>query len=183
MKGVSKIWLMGIASLPLVFAGSAALGADEALKVVAGWRIYENDADCSAITVFTDDELVGIFYDASDRTTQVLFTDQDSTSLAEGDKRTLDIILKRSDGTIDDGWEATEFSVKIFEDGRRVFVSQWLEDPALADFKRAVAVGFFYNDRKIGAYNLGGTGAALREVERCSQRVHNINPRDPFAGN
>jgi hypothetical protein len=111
-----------------------------------------------------------------------VFTDADATSLNQGDTRTIDVYLKRTDGSLDEGWQATAFTVDTDPDGRRIFVSQKLKEPALADLEQATAVTFFYNDKEIAAYQLAGSAAALKAVEQCSMKVHNINPKDVFAG-
>jgi hypothetical protein len=169
-------------ALLLLLATSTAVLAAKPIDRVAGWSIYRNKADCSAYSVFADDESVGISYDASDRATSIVFTDADATSLDEGDTRTIDIYLKRTDGSLDDRWKGTEFTVGTDADKRRIFVSAKLDEPALNDFKNATAVTFFYNDKKIAAYQLAGSAAALKAVKQCSQRLHHINPNDVFAG-
>ena len=169
-------------ALTLLLASSSAAIAAKPIDRVAGWSIYKNKTDCSAYSVFADDESVGISYDASDRSTSIVFTNADATSLAEGDTRTIDIYLKAADGSLDDGWRGTAFTVSTDAQGRRIFVSQKLMEPALTDLKNAAAVTFFYNDKMIAAYQLAGTAAALSKVEQCSMKVHHINPKDVFAG-
>lgn len=166
----------------LLLASSTAALAAKPVDHVGGWSIYQNKTDCSAYSLFADDEMLGVTYDASDRSTSIVFTNAAATSLAEGDTRTIDIYLKAADGSLDDGWRATVFTVSTDPQGRRIFVSQKLMEPALADFKNASAVTFFYNDKKIAAYQLAGTAAALGKVEQCSMKVHHINPKDVFAG-
>jgi hypothetical protein len=164
-----------------LLAGSVAATAAPIDKI-AGWSIYRNESNCSAYSVFSNNEALGIAYDASDRSTRIVFTNADAKSLTKGDTRPIDIYLKRADGTIDNSREGTEFSLGIDSDGSRVFVSQALAEPALADLKNAVAIVLFYKDRKIAAYSLAGTAAALAAVERCSMKVHHIDPKDVFAG-
>jgi hypothetical protein len=166
----------------LLLASAAPALAAKPIDRVAGWSIYRNESNCSAYSAFADNELLGISYDASDRSTRLVFTNADADSLAEGDARTIDVFLKRTDGTLDDHWRGIEFTVGANPDGSRVFVSRALEEPALKDFKNAGSVVLFYKDRKIAAYDLAGTAAALGAVERCSMKVHHINPRDVFAG-
>ena len=108
--------------------------------------------------------------------------DADATSLTAGDTRMIDIYLKRTDGSLDDSRRGTAFTVDTDPDGRRIFVSDKLMEPALSDFENATAVTFFYNDKQIAAYQLTGSAAALKAVEQCSMQVHHINPKDVFAG-
>ena len=165
----------------LLLARSSAAIAAKPIDRVAGWSIYKNKTDCSAYSVYADNESVGITYDASDRSTAIVFTNANATSLAEGDTRVIDIYLKRPDGSLDDHLKGTEFTVGNDAGGGRIFVSAKLAEPALSDFKNAGAVTFFYNDKKIAAYQLTGSAAALNAVERCSLQLHHINPKDVFA--
>ena len=182
MIKIKPPFLRNAIAIAAIFIATQASADEHSYKEVSGWRIFQNEKDCSAIAGFTDDEYVAFFYDASTKSTSVVFTDRDSTSLEEYEKRNLDIMLLKANGKLDDGWESTEFTVLVNDDDRRVFRSQSLDDPALADFRGARAIGFFYKQKKIASYDLAGSGAALREVERCSQRIHNINPKDVFAG-
>ncbi|HEX7711311.1 MAG TPA: hypothetical protein VF418_10280 [Sphingomonadaceae bacterium] len=165
-----------------LFLASSMPATAAPIDKIAGWSIYRNEDNCSAYSVFSNNELFGIAYDASDRSTKIVFTNADAKSLDEGDTRTIDIYLKRADGTIDNSREGTEFTLGVDSDGSRVFVSRNLAEPALADLKNATAIVLFYKDRKIAAYNLAGTAAALSAVERCSMKVHHIDPKDVFAG-
>lgn len=181
-QGAVNSMKFGTLVLALSVGMSAAAADDDPIDEIGAWSIYRNATNCAAFSAFADEEFVGIYYDASDRSTWIVFTDVDATSLDDGDARTIDIYLERADGSIDDGWEGVEFTLGVGGDGRRLFVSQDLDEPALSDFKKARTIGFFYKDRKIAAYDLAGTAAALGAVERCSMGVHGINPRDVFAG-
>lgn len=169
-------------AVALFLASSTPTFAAHSIDRIAGWSIYRNETNCSAYSEFTDDEFLGISYDASARWTWIIFTDADAKSLDEGDKRTIDVYLKRPDGSIDDSWEGIEFTLQKNSDGRRIFLSQNLGEPALSDLKNATAIVFFYKDRKIAAYSLAGSSAALSSVERCSMGIHHIDSKDVFAG-
>lgn len=171
-----------ILSALAVLLASATQTMAAPIDKIAGWSIYRNEANCAAYSVFSDNEMLGISYDASDRSTKIVFTNADAKSLGEGDTRVIDVYLKRPDGTIDNHWEGVDFTLGTNPDGGRVFVSRNLEEPALADLKNATTIVLFYKDRKIAAYNLAGTSAALNAVERCSMKVHHIDPKDVFAG-
>jgi hypothetical protein len=165
----------------LLLAAPAFAEDDGSYTTVGEWSIYRNTDECSALATYEDNEIVGFFYDAKEKTTRVMLTYKDGTSLKNTEKRTLAIYIIRPNGRLDDGWDSVKFTVVVGSDGLPSLISQPLEHPALDDFKKALKIGFYYNDKMIGSYNLKGTGAALREVERCSQRLHKINPRDVFA--
>lgn len=166
----------------LLLASPTAAIAAKPIDHVGSWSIYRNKTTCSAYSTFADGESLGISYDASDRSTSVVFTNANATSLAQGDTRTIDIYLKRPDGSLDDSRRGTGFTIDTDSGGRRIFVSGELPEPALSDFENASAVTFFYNDKMIAAYQLTGSAAALKTVEQCSMKLHDINPKDVFAG-
>lgn len=166
----------------LLAGGVPAAAQDGPYKSVGGWSIYRNDGNCAAYTTFQDDEMVGFSYDASNGATRISFTNIDATSLKKNDRRPIDIVLLFPAGTMDNMFESSRFNILVGDDGRRMFTSQWMKRPALSDLKNALTIGFFYKERKIASYSLKGTAVALKEVERCSMDLHNINPRDVFAG-
>ncbi len=171
-------------SLPLallLFATPAQSTESGYYKDVRGWSIFRNDKDCAAISMFENKEALGFNYNAKKRTTEIFFTYKDGTSLVDADTRTLAVYIEEPNGQMDDGWDSVEFTALVAKEKAPLLWSQPLKDPALEDFKRATKMAFFYNDKKIATYNLSGTGAALLEVERCSQQLHNINPNDVFS--
>lgn len=169
-------------ALTLILMATPAISEENShYTEVGGWYIYRHSNDCSAISTFEDDEMVSFSYNAKDKTTQVMFSYKDGTSLKENDEKTLGVYIIRPNGKLDDGWDSVKFFAIVGSDGLPSLVSQPLKAPALEDFKKALTIGFFYDGNKIGSYKLQGTDAALSEVERCSQRIHNINPRDVFA--
>lgn len=166
----------------LTTACSAPALAREPYKEVAGWSLYRNETNCSAAASYRNDEMLMISYNAADKATRVTFTYKEGTSLKRGDKRDIDIILVMPGRRIDNGWRSKEFTVDVLDDGVRALASRWLEPPALSDLKRASRIGFYYNDKLAGAFDLRGTYTALSELELCSMAVHGFNPDDIFAG-
>jgi YD repeat-containing protein len=140
----------------------------KAYRQVGGWSIYRNESNCSAYMMFENREAVGFTYDAPGRSTRIIFSDANATSLRDGASPPLDVLLRMPDGTVDHSLERTVFMVTVDNDGRRTLSSRWLGPPALDDFKKASLVGFYDGERQIGVFNLRGTAAALQEVERCA---------------
>jgi YD repeat-containing protein len=118
--------------------------------------------------MFDNGEALGFTYDAPGRSTRIVFSDANLTSLDDEDSPTLDILLREPDGTVDHSWEGTVFMVTVDEDDRRTLTSRWLGPPALENFKSAAVVGFYDGERQLGVFNLSGTAAALSEVEDCA---------------
>jgi YD repeat-containing protein len=140
-------------------------------KQVSGWSVYRNEANCSAFRLFENGEAVGFTYDAGGRSTRVTFSDADARSLEDGDNTSIDVLLRRPNGTVDHAWESTVFMVTVDEDERRTLSSRWLGPPALEDFGNAAYVGFFDGEREIGVFNLEGSAAALEAVEDCATQL------------
>jgi hypothetical protein len=141
---------------------------DGAYRQVSGWSIYRNESNCSAYMMFENREAVGFTYDAPARSTRIIFSDANATSLRDGASPTLDVLLRMPDGTVDHSWAGTVFMVTVDDDGRRTLTSRWLGPPSLDSFRNATLVGFYDGDRQIGVFNLRGTAAALQEVDRCA---------------
>lgn len=143
-----------------------------AVARIEKWSIFRSasriEGLCYAAAEFTGGEMIAIYYDASDRKTWLLFTHSDARSLEDRDTKIVDILLQRPDGTVNDKWKQTEFTVLLDDRSPPTFVSELLDEPALDDFKEAVRMAFFENGRRIDAFSLTGTAAALVEVERCS---------------
>src|SRR5690606_15410192 len=112
--------------------------------------------------------------DALSRSTRVTFSNAHAISLKDGDNPSIDILLRQPDGTVDDTWKSTVFLVTIDDEGRRTMSSRWLGPPALENFGNAAFLGFYDKDREIGVFSLKGTAAALKEVQACSMRLHDI---------
>lgn len=180
MRGAPTGWLKVLVPLAALLCGSQAM-ANEAYKQVRGWSLYRNETNCSAFMVFDNNEAVGFTYDAPGRSTRVTFSDENATSLGDGDSTSVDILLRQPNGTVDDTWESTLFMVTVDEDGRRTLTSNWLGPPALESFRSAASVGFFDGNRQIGVFSLSGTAAALEEVKQCSARQSNIDPQNASA--
>jgi YD repeat-containing protein len=157
-----------LVSLAALLCWTPAAAADGAYKQVRGWSIYRNETHCSAYMMFENGEAVGFSYDAPGRSTRIIFSDKNATTLEDGASPSLDVLLRQPDGTVDHSWERTVFMVTVDDDGRRTLSSRWLGPPSLESFKSATLVGFYDGERQIGVFNLRGTAAALQEVERCS---------------
>ena len=171
MQGASAKRLKVLVSLAALLCGSQAIAQDGAYKTVGGWSIYRNETHCSAYMMFENREAVGFTYDAPGRSTRIVFSDANATSMKDGASPTLDVLLRMPDETVDHSWERTVFMVTVDDDGRRTLTSRWLGPPALETFRKATLVGFYDGERQIGVFNLRGTAAALQEVEQCSKAL------------
>ena len=160
--------LKALVPLAALLCWSPAIAADGAYKQVRGWSIYRNETHCSAYMMYENGEAVGFSYDAPGRSTRIIFSNANATSLREGASPTIDVLLRQPDGTVDHSWEGIVFMVTVDDDGRRTLSSRWLGPPSLESFKKASFVGFYDDEAQIGVFNLSGTAAALQEVERCS---------------
>jgi len=166
VRGGSAARLKALVPLAALLCWSPASAA--AYKQVGGWSVYRNESNCSAYMMFENREAVGFTYDAPGRSSRIIFSDANATSLRDGASPTLDVLLRMPDGTVDHSWAKTVFMVTVDDDGRRTLSSRWLGPPSLEDFKKATLVGFYDGERQIGVFNLKGTAAALQEVERCA---------------
>ncbi|GEM_PF-1921621 len=179
--GTAKARLICLASFSALQCATPVLADDSPYKKVRGWSLYRNETNCSAYMMFENGEAVGFAYDAPGRSTRVTFSDAHAASLKDGDSPTIDMLLRKTDGTVDHAWEGTVFMVSVDRDGRRTLTSRWLGPPALENFRTAAFIGFFNGNREIGVFNLAGTAAALEEMQHCAMRLHDIDPRDAFA--
>lgn len=168
MRSASAAWMKALVPLAALLCGAQAVAQGGAYKTVSGWSIYRNETHCSAYLMFENREAVGFTYDAPGRSTRVVFTDANATTLRDGASPSLDVLLRYPDGTVDHSWARTVFMVTVDDDGRRTLTSRWLGPPSLDSFKKASFVGFYDGDRQIGVFSLRGTAAALQEVERCA---------------
>ncbi len=162
-----------------VLLGPQAMANAGPYTQVRGWSIYRNETNCSAYMMFDNDEALGFTYDAPARSLRITFSDARMTWLSDGDNPTFDVLLRQPDGTVENSWESTVFSVTVEEDGRRNLSSRWLGPPALDDFRAAAVVGFYEDDRELRVFSLAGTGAALNEVEDCARRLRNHRQPEP----
>ncbi len=181
MRGSSTEMLKILIPLAALLFGSQAIANPGPYKEVRGWSLFRNPTNCSAYMMFENHEAVGFAYDAAARSTRISFSDASATALEDGDSSSIDILLRRPDGTVDHAWAATTFLVSVGEDGRRTLSSRWLGPPALDDFRQAAFVGFFDKEREIGVFSLRGTAAALQEVVQCSMQVSTTEPKDSSA--
>ena len=153
--------------------------SDSPYTVIDNWRVYRNQYNCGVMANYGD-EILGFFVREKDQAVMVTFTDKNAKSLNDGDQRIISMILVKNDGSIDSGWKDQYFRMNI-ENGYRSFASKSLLNPALADLKTTVRLGFYYENKKIGIYNLIGLPQALAEAERCSERLTNASSLDVFA--
>lgn len=167
---MSAFSLKALVPLAALMFATPTLAQDGAYKQVGGWHIYRNDTHCSAYLMFENREVVGFTYDGPGRSTRVVFTDANATTMEDGASPTLDVLLRYPDGKVDHTFASTVFMVTVDDDGRRTLTSRWLGPPSLESFRKASLLGFYDGDRQIGVFNLRGTAAALQEVERCAQR-------------
>ena len=146
------------------------------------WTLYRNPArqTCHILTIYEDDEALFVEYDAREADVFVVLTNKNSSSLADGDKRKLN--LPFLDGRqLDEGWEDVEFTAKVTSDGKRMLFSENLTVQFLKDFAEGSTLGFYFGDTLIGAYRLRSSARAISALRDCAKRVAGINPRDPFA--
>lgn len=163
---------------------SAPASAEEAIKVstIAGWSIYRDDESktCRMVSAFENNEVLFVTYDAAEKGSVVTFTEKQATSLKDGEKRKVDILLSKG-GALDDGWEDTDFRVSVRDNGQRVLSSQSLDDPFLEDIAKSSAIRFAVKGHKIDTYNLSGSGKAVAALRSCAMKAAGLNPLDPFA--
>lgn len=176
MRGATIGRLLVWVPLAALLCGSPARADEGPYTQVRGWSLYRNQTNCSAFMMFENDVAVGFTYDAPGRSTRVTFSGARAPSLTDGDSQSLDILLRRPDGTVENAWESTIFIMADDEDGRRTYSSRWLGPPALEHFREAAFVGFFDEDREIGVFSLRGSAAALDEVKQCSMELRAIVP-------
>jgi hypothetical protein len=150
-------------------------------EVVEGWAVYKNGErkTCQMLTIFQNDEVLHVSYDATEKDTIISVTEKDATSLRDGDKRTLSILFLKGNN-LDDGWEDVEFQVALMRDGKRLLSSQILNPPFLEDFAASSKIAFFVGEKKIDSYDLSGTAKAVTALRKCAMSVAGMNPADPF---
>ena len=153
---------------------------NKSYTTVQNWDIYRNKTDCAAVQSYESNTVLAIHYNASRHDLSAGFSYPEGQSLKEDDQRQIDVKFVTRTNKLDDGWKNVSFTVSIVQ-GEPILSSQWLKDPAFEDFSNAKAVGFYYQNKQIKAYDLAGLSAAMAEVARCSKSVNHINPKDVFA--
>lgn len=174
-------------SLMIALALAASGPAESEIKMVQDWGIYENDdgSGCTMLQAFNDRQsgkvsVLHLDFSAKDKDASVGFSNFTATSLQTGETKSLKIVFLGARGSFDDGWDERDFRVYVNDEGARTFLSERLDREFLDDFAKNTVIGFFTGETLVSSFELKGSAEAVRELERCSFRVHGLNIKDPF---
>lgn len=148
-----------------------------------GWEInyYEDSINCLAARAYEGGDNLIIAYDPSKNTAMVSISDNDSTSLKEGELVTLQVIFV-GNNAINNDWSRTSF--EVFKSGSKSqMIGKFDGREMLRDVARYELMAFSIDgtaDRLVGAYNLDGSAAAMESLRKCSFERSGLNPNDPF---
>lgn len=149
-----------------------------------GWNIII-DTDkryCMLSASYKSGRFFSVFYKPKDKNVTLYFTDPNSTSLQDGEKKNLQVILRSPRMTFDDGWGEREFTVGRKADYENVtFISFSFSPEMLDDLAANESIGFFYNDKVVAVFDLVGSAEAIKQLRTCAYKAANINPKDVFA--
>ncbi len=145
---------------------------------VNNWEIWDTAGSCSAVSYFGEHDVeVRVSYWPHLNRAYFWVGDRAWQSIREGGQYRVQIMF-------DNG---SEYDVPDAEGSRRAesapaLMMRMNATQFLADFAAANAVGIFMGERRLGAFDLSGTGSVMGRLRHCAQDSLRRNPQDPFEG-
>ena len=142
-----------------------------------GWTVFESDNNCTLYEVFTIEQKqnnvstlsVTIQFDQSPSI--LMFSNQKFTSLKDGDKYDIAIVLRNGD-KIDEDWstvEAKSFRAETDDIGNG-FTIRINKDQILTDLSANEYIAFKYKDKIVDGFQLKGSAEGVRQLKICAAK-------------
>lgn len=152
------------------------------------WTVYKGVVadECQAIRRYNG-SIFNLHYNARTKVVTWMFTDAHSSSLREGDRRGLDIVMGSSDTDELFRKPLKTYRGKIFTISESF--SPKTERKFTANFDKALlealsvagTVVLFYEGKTVNAYPLNGSARAIAALRQCANTAAHIDPEDVFA--
>lgn len=165
------MWLRGSLLALGLFCTAEAEADATRVGTAGGWQIYYNPegaGSCFAGATYTGDDSFFIGLEAPARDWYFGFHNPSWNSIVQGQTYQLKYIFngRRS-------WKGASTG------GKNALRTGSLKESFVLDIANSGSMAIYYDGRKLGAYSLRGTRAAVVAVMQCFERY--VNKTDPFA--
>lgn len=151
------------------------------------WEVTAREDLCQLYGAFDDGNEIIITYNAGNDDLLLSFTNDDATSVKDGEERKINMYFGIQSGKngawqVTSDWENLTAKAKISENRITRLFSLYLETKSfLSAFARNSGVTFHTTEgQRIGAYFLNGSREAVAKLRECSFKQAGLNIADPF---